>query len=401
MSYKQEIYIHNATHTVEGNTHCIRVSVDDEDLWFECSDVELSPKIEGFVSALLLPAMIFHADIIVEGTLSEKWVQNAGVLMRIFQKWWGYQPVRIRSTHRFEHRPTASGRGIALFYSGGVDSMFNLIRLNHMIDYLVYVQGYDNSITDQEKSTKLEEWHRETAALMGKKYIKMRTNYRLHPINCGVSWEQAHGGALAAAGHFIDTTCHLAIISSSFPYAFNHPWGTHWDTDPYWSDDSIQFQHSGAEYWRTEKLQQICNHTIVAKYLRVCFSKTSRELNCCRCEKCVRTMLILHQSGVLDTCHSFKSTNNLHIAVKELHFVKKPLIPVYRAFLRHNQDERIRQELKKLVTRSRKRSSSTRGFFTKCMKNLYHRMPKPVFKFVKLVVPVKIAHSIKARFDLK
>ena len=52
-------------------------------------------------------------------------------------------------------------------------------------------------------------------------------------------------------------------------------------------------------------LWQIGKSQIALDNLRVCWENRESRFNCCKCEKCLRTMLNLHTAGVLDKCGTF------------------------------------------------------------------------------------------------
>jgi hypothetical protein len=385
MKNYRNLHLHNISYTNSSRVHRIQISVNDEDLWYESSDAELLPKVEGFLSALLLPAMTHGLDISVDYPVNPTWLHNAEILMRIYQDWWGLTPVRIQARGQTEPLQFSPGNKTALFFSGGVDSFYNLVNEHCPVDYLVFVHLYDRSIQSENKLSKLVDWHRHSAEAFNKKYVLIRTNLREHSAYTEVNWEKSHGGALAAAGHFLNSCCGRIIISSSFPYVYTKPWGTHWETDPLWSDGNIEILHIGAEYWRTEKLNRICENTIIQKHLRVCFNIHSDQLNCCACEKCVRTMLILAQQGVLHQFTSFATELPLHETVENLGSIRKHLVPVYRAFLKGRLDKSVKQQIKILIKNSTRKSSSG-NVLVDLRKRITRKLPAPVIRICKMLL---------------
>ena len=67
-----------------------------------------------------------------------------------------------------------------------------------------------------------------------------------------------------------------------------------------------------------ERLLEIAHEPAVWKFLRVCWKNNSQELNCGRCEKCVRTMVSLAAAGVLPKCETFPGRDELPARIESL-----------------------------------------------------------------------------------
>ncbi len=95
-------------------------------------------------------------------------------------------------------------------------------------------------------------------------------------------------------------------IPSSYTLEQQHPWGSHVETDKYWSTESLGFVHDGAEASRVEKVvSQVARSKTALKYLRVCYKNVAQMYNCGECEKCIRTMINLLVAGNLKNCQTF------------------------------------------------------------------------------------------------
>jgi hypothetical protein len=78
-------------------------------------------------------------------------------------------------------------------------------------------------------------------------------------------------------------------------------------TDLLLSTDTLEFIHQGAIYQRVEKVQAISKWKLAQQNLRVCPHSVFRDdgLNCSRCEKCIRTMLVLYALGEMESFVTF------------------------------------------------------------------------------------------------
>lgn len=107
---------------------------------------------------------------------------------------------------------------------------------------------------------------------------------------------------LALQGYFAEI---VVAGGKTGRYAHGEPWGSSPDLDPLWSTERLTFVHDGCEASRLDKIRLITRFPIVLETLRVCWENPSNEYNCCKCEKCLRTMLGLHIAGVLPECKTF------------------------------------------------------------------------------------------------
>jgi len=75
------------------------------------------------------------------------------------------------------------------------------------------------------------------------------------------------------------------------------------------STDQLKMYTDGAELSRLEKIRIIANYKPAYKYLNVC---TEQDENCCRCEKCLRTISELEYVGVLERFSDVFNLDYLH-----------------------------------------------------------------------------------------
>ncbi|MEZ5182699.1 MAG: hypothetical protein R2702_12635 [Acidimicrobiales bacterium] len=121
----------------------------------------------------------------------------------------------------------------------------------------------------------------------------IRTDLLAHPLHRATSWEQTHGGPLAALAHLLDRPPARHLISASFPVSADRPWGTHWALDPHWSTSATAIEHVGHDHAREEKVAAIASDPLVDRHLTVCWEHRSRDRNCGRCDKCLETLVML------------------------------------------------------------------------------------------------------------
>jgi hypothetical protein len=331
----------------------ITAIVDGSPVWFESSDVEMQPRGEVFACAFLLPAMKHGADLHIEGLpLSPLWLTNARQLMEKFSAWWGYTPVEITSDTSWQppaEPPTNKQTG--LFFTGGVDSFYTLFHSGEAIRDLVYVHGFDSAIGDHVRLEDARKHLSQVAAETGRRLMILNTNLREHPLIREMEWTKAHGGALASAGYTLPGVGRM-IISASDSGLVIVPWGTHPESDPLWSNEQLAIVHYGTQAGRVGKLKALADHPLVRRHLSVCWKNAGRQDNCCRCEKCIRTMLILDSLDKLPFFEAFPSQRGLFWRACQISSVPASSFQPYRDRLAKCPRWRTRMAMRVMLARS-------------------------------------------------
>ena len=284
---------------IHKNVYRVSARVAGQEVWFESDDVPLVFSIEGFASMFLVPALYRRATLALCGAVDAQWIRNVGELLSIFRHWWAFPDTAAIDCQRFLEIGDARRSGSILFFTGGVDSFYTLLK-GPAVDALVYVHGFDIRLDEHERMAQFERGFRRIAQETGHRAIVIRTNLRQHPQFRKVNWEFTHGGALAGVAHLISASFGRAVISSSDTGLFNVPWGTHQDTDKLYSSGSMVLQHFGESVYRLDKLRAVIKEPLVRQHLHVCWENRVSEMNCCQCEKCLRTMVYLAGMGELE-----------------------------------------------------------------------------------------------------
>ncbi|MCG6907937.1 MAG: hypothetical protein LJE63_15130, partial [Desulfobacteraceae bacterium] len=206
------------------------------------------------------------------------------------------------------------------FFSGGVDS-FATLRTNHLKNkpddalyitdgILVFGLEQDNPALFQHVVSSLVGVAEDT----GIRFIPVYTNvylvYRREDAGMDFQfWGFEFGGcALAAVAHAFSGYLARISIASTCGLTNLSPWGSHPILDPLYSSCDMRIRHDGITLTRLGKTRLVAEWDTALRHLRVCncFKKyTQHQLNCCCCEKCVRTMLALAALGKLGSAPSF------------------------------------------------------------------------------------------------
>ncbi len=328
----------------------VEACVDGRIAWFE-SDLALGCRAEPFLSAFLLPAMTAGRDLDCSEPVDAAWMNHMTTLQDLFHRWWGHPKIRINAPLGTTAPPPVANT--AVLFSGGVDSFHTLLRHPDRIDAMLFIEGLDIPIGDKAYLEFIGDELRQIAKATGTQLHRVATNLREHPLFSSVDYIRTHGGALAACAQLLGDHVGRLIINSSSVSDYDIPFGTHWDSDPLWSCSWLRIEHWGNHLWRSDKLFDIMHEPIVSRHLRVCYHRLPvGQLNCGSCEKCVRTMLLLHQRGSLEAFPSLKPPHGLAQAIDRVRRTKHASIPVYIRFRNLERDPQIRHAIGKLILRS-------------------------------------------------
>jgi len=289
--------------------------VTDQGLWIE-SDLPLSGTSQWAIPLRLVWA-VSEGEAADLGSVSPLLAGNLETIRDIYAAWidGGH---RIPLNYQFTSDFGAPVKGVSVFFSGGVDSFYSLIKHRDEVDNLVLVNGFDVPLADTKTFAQAEVQAREAARIFEKQLIVVRINLRWErpslPIMTNLRWEwphvpggwgMYHGAALAAIAQALAPNHGKVYIASSHSYADLHPHASHPLLDPLWSTEAVQIVHDGGET-RMDKLRTVIQYPEALSRLRVCFENLG-DYNCGLCEKCVRTMLGLRALGV-DRCAAFPDT---------------------------------------------------------------------------------------------
>ena len=195
----------------------------------------------------------------------------------------------------------------AIFFSGGLDSVFSTI--SHLAEQplLVTVRGSDVSLTDdigwnlvKRQSTLFSKMYGLTARNIETNFFDFLNQAMLSNIDKNITgwWGGVqHGMGFAGLMAPLSSAYALsrAYIASSHSTGFIAPWGSDPRIDNHIQYNSLKFYHDGFELTRHGKIRELIRiskiNRISLPNLRVCYSnKKNAAENCCICEKCSRTM---------------------------------------------------------------------------------------------------------------
>ncbi len=325
-----------------GKLSRVVANVDGQPLWFESEDALLAPEPEAWGTALVAASALSGRPLVLEPSVCPVWRKNVERGVGLLEAW-GYAADAPATLERLQVRsaPTTIPGDLregttasAVCFSGGVDSFHALLQHREHLLALVYVHGFDIPLGDRARIALWAPHLRAVAAELGVKAIVLRTNLREHRSLRRLDWVMLHGAALAAVGHTLAGTVNELLVAASFSVHNMEPWGSHPELDPCWTSARMRLRHTGEALWRREKLEAIAHEPLVQQHLKVCWANLSSDLNCGRCEKCIRTQLTLALQGNLELYAAcFPNETPLAERVRGIDPLKGPYVRIYEAFL--------------------------------------------------------------------
>jgi hypothetical protein len=276
---------------------------------------------DGFVLAALPLAMLSGERLIVRGAMSERLYYNLAfhymhILHLAMPK---YTEVILEpDTLSASALDVSEARGPASGFSGGVDSFYTLKRyssdqipLNYRLKYLYFnnVGSHGQKRFDEARAIFDAKFNAVSpvAAEVGLEFIKVDSN--LNYVLRNVSLPETHTLRNISVALLLQPLFSKVLYSSGLPYkeqGFCNPAENFHDyidsqTVHLLSTERTECLLVGATGGRIDKLEFLKNYGPAHKHLDVCIELRAKPgVNCCSCEKCLRTLTYLEANGSLE-----------------------------------------------------------------------------------------------------
>ena len=208
---------------------------------------------------------------------------------------------------RAAHRAAATGRDIML-YSGGVDAVATLLRNRASVSDLACLWGADIPFRREDLWDLLQSTIQGTGAVDRLPLHVVRTNMRKFIAGAELSsrhveagkqswWMKVqHGAALiscVAPLAWLQGARRILIAGSHSP-EFSEPWGSNPVTDQMIGIGGMTVSHDSYDLTRQGKISRVIAPAVAGGErvkLAVCYQsvRENGQINCGRCEKCIRT----------------------------------------------------------------------------------------------------------------
>jgi len=195
---------------------------------------------------------------------------------------------------------------------------------------------------------------RAVAERLGLEALVVETNLREHPLVRSLSWPIGHGGGLAGVGHLLADRIGSLAVWASYPASWEGArWGSHGRLDPLWSSSRLTLRNVGDELFREEKLRRIAHTRVVREHLRICWEAPTPGGHCGRCEKCLRTRLILARHHPGRRVATLPAADSLHSDLEALAALGPDLCRIYAQLAEPPMPEPTARAIRELIARSR------------------------------------------------
>jgi hypothetical protein len=273
-------------------------------IWFRFPEQNasmLTRRADPFVIATAVHAQRRFSRLQVHGTVSDGLLANLAEFQAAFA---AFHSLPFTEPVAYSAQETAAAAGASrrpsgiTAFSGGVDSCFSVFRHTSLsslgpkrtVAAALMMQGFDIPIEQTEVFRRSAKRSTQVTDDAGLRLFVGATNIRILPVQ----WEETFGAAVAGSLAFFQPAFAFGLVPSCQKWLqarFDN--GSNPLTDPLLSSPSFQIIHDGTRFGRIEKLRQLAAWPAALRHMRVCWQGAELDRNCCRCEKCLRTMLML------------------------------------------------------------------------------------------------------------
>ena len=288
----------------------------------------------AFLTASVFPA-IYHGErrIAIDAPICPELHNGLNVVIAWFHGWFGI-PDTIQIETRGDTRyPEATPPRTGSFNSGGLDSLA-LLRANRLdfprdhpnsIKDCLFVHGFDiGGYRDGEMEQASYDLALSALAAVARDaevtLIPVYTNIRHLEDNLHFWVYQFHGPALASVAHAFSRRLTNVYVAAGYKIPVLESAATHPLIEPNLSSTGLRIRHEGIQYSRLDKVGLIGDWEAALKNLRVCTRNPPGQLNCGKCEKCLRTMLELLIWDRLDQATAFPAQDVTPDMVEKINF---------------------------------------------------------------------------------
>jgi hypothetical protein len=286
-------------------------SGETRDLWYRFSASlkdRCTSSADPFMTAAVIHAMRLGEPVMVEGTVSPSLLWNLDRYMAAWNQWKPdlYKRVEVRAREEKE-LPAPATDGVIMGFSGGIDSSFSAWqhakklagRQQLPLTAGVFVLGFDIPLGSEQGDYKSAF---EKAKIMtdsiGIELISVVTNFR----ELDDWWEHAYPAGLASVEKLFQGYYAGGLIAGdSAQYNFNSAqigFASNPFIDGWLGSRSFSVYHDGADKTRLDKVIAMKDWPEALKHVRICWQGDHLDRNCCKCQKCIGSMLYFLLAGI-------------------------------------------------------------------------------------------------------
>lgn len=230
-----------------------------------------------------------------------------------------------------DHSVASNSENQCALFSGGLDSIYTAFAHRKTLSTLITIRGSDISLNDEPGWKAVLDHASQFSQSLGLSNTWIESNFysflnhaKLDLLDKDMpSWWGGvqHGmGFAGLIGPIVyERNLKLCLIASSHSQSFQTPWGSDPRIDDKISFLSARFIHDGYHLTRHQKIRSLIEmlkkSNLPKPHLRVCYRNvTHAGENCCRCEKCIRTITSLIVENVDPIPFGFSAPIELALA---------------------------------------------------------------------------------------
>lgn len=305
----------------ESGDHVVRSAILEtndglwERLWYRVPSrwaASLTEQADPFAVACNAFAMRLGCDLHVHGVVSPSLLANLEEYQAVWECWkpQTYQRRTLIADEEREATPAPGNLTIACF-SGGVDACctayshvnrlngrlnrdiragLHVVRAEHLPENLG--GSSDATLTSEaDNASRTAENAELLLADLGVPLIRVVTNWTILRKQLDVDWMETFASHFAACMTLFQKEYSVGMLASGDKYYFVRPHGSTPLTDPMLSSQGFRIVNDGGNLSRIDKIRVVSKWPKAKELLRVCWAGSHEDRNCCRCEKCIRTIL--------------------------------------------------------------------------------------------------------------
>lgn len=302
----------------------VEVNTISTELWFKFPAAfapYITDRADAFAAALLPLAMNLGENLEIDGGLSPRLAHGMHEYQRIQASWKPdfFKVIDITWERLTKPDPADVQGAVGSAFSGGVDSYHTLwthLQANepnpaYRLSHCLMINGFDNdsNLENPAKFSRLKKVYEPMLANLNIQLIVANTNIR--ELVSSQVLKQSFGAVAASPALALGSLFSCFYIPSSYKFSDFYPDGSHLLFDNMLSTEALQIIHDAPHLTRVQKTKVISAWAETASRLKVCFNaidygRDDQSVeNCCRCDKCLRTMATLDLFNALPGYSAF------------------------------------------------------------------------------------------------
>lgn len=268
----------------------------------------------SFIGTMMGIAMLYQIPIKVD-EVDADYLKSTQELGLVFNKMYpqGNLKLKVISDRVIENKKNSVGTNkTSVFFTGGVDATSALVETINLKPLLINIVGGDIALSNQKAHSRLEEYFNKVKNnIPGVDYCFVKSNCR--ELFKEYSFDEKFKkfidrelwwGYWASVAHIVVMTAVIAPVIYSKNINCHYIGSSHSSLDSAFDANNeeiinainycgCKFISADADLDRNEKVKKIVDYSSKTnKYfeLQVCWNK-QEGMNCCKCEKCYRTMM--------------------------------------------------------------------------------------------------------------